>query len=181
MQNLRKLLKQKLLKTNRLAVLGIGSELRGDDFAGFLVIQELDQLLKNTPSRIPVSTFWGETAPENLTGEIKKFEPSDFIIVDCADIGKKPGEAALIDPNQETSGTSFTTHRLPIAIMIHYFQQSFKCRSLIIGIQPEHLEICKSPSQKVRKAAKEVAALLFELTSGKIEKSKNQQMKNLSS
>ncbi|MCX5686330.1 MAG: hydrogenase maturation protease, partial [Candidatus Omnitrophica bacterium] len=94
MQDLKKTLAGRLAGAKKIAVLAIGSELRRDDSAGILVAEELEKNLKNSKARrVPLKIFIGGTAPENLTGVIKKFKPSDILIVDALEMNRKPGEA----------------------------------------------------------------------------------------
>jgi hydrogenase 3 maturation protease len=82
----------------------------------------------------------GETAPENLTGEIKKSKPSHLIIIDAAEISKKSGEVALFGP-QEIKGISFCTHQLPMNVMVDYLRNYIDCEFLFVGIQPKSLKV----------------------------------------
>jgi hydrogenase 3 maturation protease len=115
-QNLRNKLKSNLIGAKRIAALGVGSELRADDVAGILVSQKLDKDAKRISRAIELKVFLGYTAPENLSGEIKKFKPTHVMIIDTADIGKKPGEVALFTP-EDSGGISFSTHKLPIKVL----------------------------------------------------------------
>jgi hydrogenase 3 maturation protease len=153
-------LKNKLCGARRIALLAIGSELRGDDIAGLLVAKlvagcNIDKTLK---------VFLGETAPENLTGEIKKYKPTHILIVDCADLGKQAGHVELIDP-EDVKGISFSTHRLPTKILTDYLKKSLDCQSYIIGIQPQCLDFGVKPSKQVKAAAKQICKILKEICS----------------
>ena len=83
MPNLEKFLKNRLKEASRVAILAIGSEFRGDDAAGLLVAENLKKLLKVSSRKFKV--FIGATAPENLTGDIKRFNPSHILLVDSID------------------------------------------------------------------------------------------------
>ena len=63
-------LKPELKGASKIVVLGVGSELRGDDIAGILAAENLKG---KTSDKLQV--LIGGTAPENLTGEIKKLKP----------------------------------------------------------------------------------------------------------
>lgn len=147
-------LKNWSLKAKRIALLGVGSELRGDDAAGLLVAQELARL--KLKKRIDFKVFIGGTAPENLTGEIKRFKPTHLIIVDSADMGKKAGAVQWIDPDK-VGGLSFCTHSLPVKIMADYLTQSIGCKIKIIGIQPKVLEFGSRFSKTIEKTVKNVS------------------------
>ncbi|MGA2092006.1 MAG: hydrogenase maturation peptidase HycI [Sedimentisphaerales bacterium] len=160
-QTLSALLKQKLENAKRVAILGIGSELRGDDAAGILAAQQIEKTIKNKTKSPEVRVFIGDTAPENLTGEIKRYQPTHLIIIDSADLDIEPGEIRLINPEQ-IGGTSFCTHMLPTSVLTDYLLQSFKCEIVAIGIQPKTLTFGVKPSKEIQQAAKQLSAAIIE-------------------
>jgi hydrogenase 3 maturation protease len=151
MPNLKTLLKKKLKGAEKIAVLGVGSVLRNDDAAGLLVADQLKKI-KNPKLKV----FLGSTAPENLTGEIIKYKPTHIAIVDSVDMDQKPGSIMLIEP-QVVEGVSFSTHMLPVKMIVDYFLESLKCEIIIIGIQPKSLEFGGTVSDEVKKSAKQIA------------------------
>jgi len=157
-------LKQKLENAGRIAVIGVGSDLRGDDAAGIIAAQQIKKISrrkKKTSSQIKV--FIGATAPENLTGEIKRFKPSHLIIIDAVDINAPPGHAAIINP-EDVAGASFCTHSLPIKVTIDYLLQSlYNLQVIIIGIKPKNLAVGSNVSNKVSRTIKEVAVTIVNL------------------
>ena len=89
MQTLATILRKRLDDAKKIAVLGIGSELRADDAAGLLVAK---QIRMSFPQSQRVKIFLGHTAPENLISQIKKFKPLHLIIIDALDMAKRPGD-----------------------------------------------------------------------------------------
>lgn len=162
MRTLAAILKQKLKNADKVAVLGIGSELRGDDVAGVLAAQQIEKICKRKTTRPQVRVFIGATAPENLIGEIRKFQPTHLIIIDSADIGVRPGKIAVIN-QEDLGGVSFCTHSLPLKVMTDYLLQSLNCRIIIIGIQPGNLAVSANPSQRTIQAAKRLSATITKL------------------
>ncbi|MFH1221111.1 MAG: hydrogenase maturation peptidase HycI [Candidatus Eisenbacteria bacterium] len=157
MPDLRKILQKSLSGAERIALLAVGSDLRGDDAAGLLVAESLEQLRGRHGRTSRFRIFLGETAPENLTGAIREFAPTHIIVIDSADAGKKAGTIFAIDP-KEVGGISFSTHQLPLSLMIQYLQESITCSVSIIGIQPKSLGFGAPVSQEIRKAVAQVAA-----------------------
>jgi hydrogenase 3 maturation protease len=157
-----KILKKKLHNARRVAVLGIGSELRGDDVAGLLAAQQIEKAIRGKTALPEVRVFIGETAPENLTGEIKKFQPTHLIIIDAAELNKKPGHIEIMEP-ETIGGTSFCTHSLPLKIIIGYLLESFKFQAIIIGIQPKTLTFGAQATKEVVAAAKHLAKTITKL------------------
>ena len=162
MSGLKTNLKLRLEGATKIAVLGIGSLLRADDAAGMLVAEEIEKRCGKANGKPEIKVFFGETAPENLTGEIKKFEPTHLIIVDSGDTGKNPGAITVIGPEEET-GVSFSTHQLPTGIMIDYLLKFIQCQVTIIVIQPKTLTFNHPLSKEVTGAVKALSSTLLQL------------------
>jgi hydrogenase 3 maturation protease len=162
-KNLAAVLKQKLENASKVAVLGIGSELRSDDAAGIIAAQQIKKVSSRKKSPLKINVFIGETAPENLTGEIKKISPSHLIIIDSADMNAPPGQVTIINP-EEVGGISFCTHSLSLKLIIDYLQQS--CRNLTvitIGIQPRTVAAGSNISKEVGQTVEELAVTIVNL------------------
>jgi hydrogenase 3 maturation protease len=157
--DLKKEIIKQLKGSSRVVLLGVGSDLRGDDIAGILVAQELEKFKPAKRSKIKFKVFLGGTAPENLTGSIKKFRPSHIIIIDAAQMKKKAGAIRLLK-DSEIRGICFCTHQLPLNMISHYLKASIKSEVIIIGIQPKVIKFGAGVSQEVKKSAKQVAGLI---------------------
>lgn len=153
METLRKALIARLKGAKKIAVLGIGSDLRGDDAAGVMVAESVSR--KTRSPRLKV--YIGSTAPENLTGEIRKFKPSHLVMIDTAELKGKPGAIFILRPEDFGDAVSFSTHKMPAKVLIDYFLKSFKCSFTLIGIQPKSIGFGDKISRPVRNSIKEVA------------------------
>ena len=160
MQTLRTILRRKLAGAKRIAVLGIGSELRADDAAGILAARQLKKALAGRKKGRAVKIFLGETAPENLTGEIKRYKPSHLVIIDSADLRKRPGTIFVFTPQEVGGGVSFSTHKMPARILVDYLVASLGCEVAIIGIQPKSVDFGQDISRAVEISAKKAATAL---------------------
>jgi hydrogenase 3 maturation protease len=171
MESLRTAVRRKLKDARRVAVLAIGSSLRGDDAAGLQAAEQLRRVTTGTrvkaarsalrTRRPTLRIFLGETAPENLTGEIKKFRPTHLVILDAADAARKrPGSITLVQHERLRGGSSISTHNMPVNVLVQYLQQSVPCKVLILGIQPKSREYGRPLSAPVKKAARRAAAAL---------------------
>jgi len=156
-------LKKSLSKARRIAVIGVGNDLRADDIAGSAIAEAIQKSRKR-PSNL--QAFIGYSAPENITGEVTKFlakskgHAAHIIIVDAADIGLKPGGAKLLEA-EAIAGTSFSTHLLPLAILIAYFKNQINCGISVIGIQPKVTTFGKPPSKEILLAIKSVTSAIL--------------------
>ena len=138
----------------------MGSELRADDIAGILVARHLKKLPAR--ERTGFRVFLGETAPENLTGEIRKYNPTHIVVVDSAEFGGKTGAVAVMDIARAAGGVTFSTHSLPLTIMLRYLLALIDCEVAIVGIQPGNLEFGEPASKTIERAAERVARAIRE-------------------
>jgi len=90
------LLQERLGGCKKIAILGVGSPLKSDDAAGIFIAGKIaeDFPLENYPC---LRVYIGESAPENFTGEIKKFMPDHLLVIDAADLEEEPGSVTFID------------------------------------------------------------------------------------
>lgn len=160
--NLKNRLRDRLKGARRTAVLGVGSELRGDDAAGMLVAVELEKWRGGGGSGGGFAVFFGGSAPENITGQIKKFAPTHLIIIDALDSGSQPGDVELIEPG-EIGGASFGTHGLPLKMVIEYLKHFIECEIIVIGIKTASLGLGESVSREVKKSVAYVSSAIKEI------------------
>jgi hydrogenase 3 maturation protease len=141
-------------------VLAVGSPLRGDDAAGLLTAKQLKLFARRSRGRVRI--FVGETAPENLTGEIKRYKPDHLVVIDAMDKKSPPGALYVLDLH-ETELASLgpaSTHNLPLGVLLKYLQASLACRITVMGIQPQSIEFNAPVSKIVERAALKAARLL---------------------
>ncbi len=150
-------LKKSLSNASSVVLIGVGSDLRGDDAAGLLVAGKL--LSSRTPHPVPRTVLLGGTAPENLTGEIKRLKPSHLIVVDSADLRAAPGTVQVVGYDQ-IGGHSFSTHSSPLKLMIDFLLADISFEPIVIGIQPKSLAFGAPISREVEEAVEEVASAL---------------------
>jgi len=148
-QTLEIILKNKLKTAKKVVLLGVGSDLRGDDAAGMLVAGRLKSSLK---------VVFGSTAPENMTGEVRRLQPTHLIIVDAAQMGKKAGAIEVIEPNR-VEDVIFTTHQLPLNILARYLKYEVGCEVILVGIQPKTLKFGKPVSREVKASVSKLVRL----------------------
>ena len=135
----------------RFAFLGVGSPLRADDSVGLYITESLENRLK--PGKDKEMRFYlGESAPENFSGELRNFSPSHLVIFDAAEIGETPGYFRPIQP-AEIGGVSFSTHMLPLKILVEYLVATIGCKVMVVGVQPKNLEFAEPLSVEVKQAA----------------------------
>jgi len=158
LKNLRQALETppKLQSRRRIVVVGVGSALRSDDVAGIRIAERLHELAIDG-----VHTVIGHTAPENVTGEIRRFAPSHVLFVDAADLGQAPGSVRVFE-SADIGGMTSSTHTLPLHVIADYLKKELGCRVLFLGLQPKSLEFGDVISGEVAAAIEETVAALAE-------------------
>jgi hydrogenase maturation protease HycI len=120
----------------KIAILGIGNELNGDDGAGVLVARKIKQALSFLENLL---IFEGSIAPENFSGPIRKFNPDWIWLIDAAEINRPAGHIEFISL-EEIDGVTVFSHGLPLSIFGKYLQSETGASVILFGIQPENLE-----------------------------------------
>jgi len=138
------ILKNAINPNRKIAILGIGSELCGDDAAGMMLIHQLQKrICSDSVLLMPAST-----APENFTGMIKEFEPDLLIVVDAVFAKRSVGEIFLVDLD-EIQSIECSTHMMPLGFLLTYLQQETRSDYMMIGIQPKETEFATDPCSEI--------------------------------
>ncbi len=139
----------------RVAVVGIGHELRGDDAVGVMIARALQAWAADQPQIVVID---GGSAPENQTGALRRFAPDLVLLIDAVDLDRPAGSIDWL-AWETTTGLSASTHTLPPYLLGKYLKLTLGCEVALIGIQPAQLTL-GSLSPAVKKAAEGVAARL---------------------
>jgi hydrogenase maturation protease HycI len=145
---LRESLRTRLSDASRVVVLGVGSEFRGDDALGLLVVRGLAERMQRGGARVPVHLIETETAPENFTGEVRRLGPSHVLVVDAADFHAEAGSVGLIEP-ERAGGLNFCTHALGVGLVSLFLRGEAGCDVVILGVQPLSLGFGSPVSEAV--------------------------------
>lgn len=152
----------------RIAIVGIGNSLNGDDAAGVIVARRLISWLETkAPVRgngYPQSIELGDLlvidagpSPESFTGPLRRFHPDTIILVDAAELGEKPGVVRVFDW-ESADGMSASTHGMPPTLLAKFLVAELDCRVALVGIQPAHLRFESPVSGEIRCAVRRVVA-----------------------
>jgi hydrogenase 3 maturation protease len=136
------------------AVLGVGNPMCSDDAAGVLVARALSgrECASDTERVLIIESGH---APENRTGELRRFAPDIVLIIDAADMGETPGTIQWI-PEESIDGMSASTHSLPLSMLAHYLRMDLGCSVMLLGIQIHSNEIGENVSGEVLQAVNEI-------------------------
>ena len=140
-----------LAPTDRLSILGVGSELRGDDAVGLEIAARLQSRLDSSTCQVIIAG----ASPENFTSLLRSFQPALVLLIDAAQMDEPPGTICWLTP-QEIAALPATTHALPLNLLTQYLQNELSCQVALIGIQPQYTEFQASLTPNIRLAAAEV-------------------------
>lgn len=143
-------------RPGRIAVVGVGNTLRGDDAAGVWVVRAIAERLQAAPDVLLVD---GSTAPENFTGPLRRFRPNLVIEIDAAHLGEPAGTIAWVDW-RDADGLSASTHTLPPSVLARFLSADLGCRVSLLGIQPATVEMGEGLSPDVAEAVDRLARQL---------------------
>ncbi|HEY7589098.1 MAG TPA: hydrogenase 3 maturation endopeptidase HyCI [Thermoplasmata archaeon] len=133
-------LRRRVRGAKRLAIIGIGDELNPHDRLGMFAAREIDGL------RLPgVKVFFAGTVPESVTGPVRKYRPNHVVLLDAADMAARPGSLAIVEP-KEIQARLFSTHALPLSVVMEYLAKETKAGVTLIGIQPDTASHGRHPS-----------------------------------
>jgi hydrogenase maturation protease HycI len=138
----------------RLAVVGIGHELRGDDAAGIAIARKL-QSSENERLRV----INAGAAPENFTGVLREFVPDLVLIVDAMQMNEPPGTVQLFNVH-DTENYGVTTHALSCHMFALYLEVELNCVVKLLGIQAGQDSLGAELSPEVRQSVASIARVL---------------------
>ncbi len=133
-------------RSSKIALVGIGHELRGDDAAGLRVVRGL------TGSETLLVIEAG-AAPENHTHTLRRFQPALVLLFDAAQMNLAPGEIRLIDLNA-IDGFGASTHTTPLTLFAQYVCAALGCEALLVGIQPGNSALDAPLTPEVKRAVR---------------------------
>lgn len=140
----------------RVAVVGIGHELGGDDAVGMQFVSLLQRKAIGCEHLMAVAAG---PAPENFTGPLRRFGPHLVLLVDAALMDCPPGTVAWLDW-REAEGFSASTHTLPLNLLADYLTIELGCEVALIGIQPGQTRVDAPLTPAVRAAGRQLAGAL---------------------
>jgi hydrogenase 3 maturation protease len=132
----------------RIAVLGVGNELRGDDAAGVFTVRNLQQKGLASSQFLLLDTG---PSPENFTSPVVKFSPDWIIMIDAARLNYRPGRIACFSMD-EVGGVGAFTHGLPLSMIGEYLVETTHCVFSLLGIQLAHSEFGQAPVPEILRA-----------------------------
>ncbi len=141
------------MNSTKKILMGIGSELQGDDGIGTIIAIEFKELNKQGWLSLPC-----ETVPENFAGVVEREKPNLLVIVDAADMTLATGEFRLLS-KENLNSAIVGTHGLPLKHLVERLEKSSE-KILFIGIQPGKIKFGESISSEVETAKKKLLEII---------------------
>jgi hydrogenase 3 maturation protease len=142
------------------AVVGIGDQLLPHDRLGMLAAEAIEDL--HLPG---VRVFFAGTVPESMTGPIRRFRPEHVLFLDAAEMGYPPGTVAIVEP-EGIHATLFSTHVLPLSLVMEFLEKDAHTRVTLIGIEPETLSRGTEPTLGEREGIDHLLSALKRVLGG---------------
>jgi hydrogenase maturation protease len=142
--------------TKKLALVGVGHPLRGDDYVGSYAIKVV---MEETEGSLPdgVYLFDAEDNVEAVITRLARLGLKYVIFIDACEMGLKGGEKRLVSVT-ETSYPFFTTHGIPLRVLAEQFLSASKV--WVLAIQPNRTEFGSSLSPEIQDAATSVSKFI---------------------
>jgi hydrogenase maturation protease len=142
-------LSELLAQSNRrILFVGIGNVLKQDDGIGVYISNHLKEG-KN------VRALTVEVSIENYIGKINSTDHDILVLIDCADMKKRPGTYELFTVNRIQDMT-FNTHNISLKKLSEFFRKEV----LILGVQPEKVAFGEGLSDIVKATGNRIIELI---------------------
>jgi hydrogenase 3 maturation protease len=139
------------IRSRNWLLLGVGNDMRGDDAFGPLLARRLHVL--GMPS------LDGGTAPENVTGPIRRAAPEILLIADAVELGESPGTLRLLAPIDLEDGAS-STHDPSLRILHRYLAAELTLETRVLAAQPASRGLGDPVSFEVLRSIDRIATIL---------------------
>jgi len=142
-------------------IVGVGNRLLGDEGVGLHVIDNLSQI--PMPSNVDVVDCGCDLL--SLIPHLNK--PQKIIVIDAVRAGGKPGEIYRLDYNElKTRGVEMqSSHQVRATDALGLLKQIYPvlagCEIIIIGIEPEAMELSICLSEKAKESIADVTKLVL--------------------
>jgi len=133
-----------LEKANSLLFIGVGNVLKQDDGVGVVISRQIVE-------RPNIRSLTVEVSIENYIGKINSMKPGEIVILDCMELGEKPGSYRLLSLNQ-VEDITFNTHNISLGRLEDFFHYP----SYVLGVQPRSIEFGDQLSPPVKQTARRI-------------------------
>ena len=125
-------------------ILTVGNSMMGDDGAGPLLAEKLQQQ--------PIEQWFvidGGSTPENVVHNIRQLKPKQLLIVDATEMGLAPGEVRFVDVDLIAEMFLMNTHNMPLTFLVEQLKEDIPIIDFL-GIQPDIVGFYYPMTEKVK-------------------------------
>lgn len=140
----------------KIALLGIGNIMRGDDGVGSVLASWLK-------TKVNFLVYDCSESPENYLGKVIKDAPEVIILVDAVDFGAKPGELKILQKENLQTANLFFTHNVSLGIVVEYLKRHLASDIIILMVQPKTIALGDNLSPEVEKVVKKLEKFFLSL------------------
>jgi hydrogenase 3 maturation protease len=116
----------------------------------------IDMLVDKVPHAIDAGS-----APENVTGAIKKLKPKVVVLIDALIFkDASPGSAFIVE-SEEISQKGFS-HTLSLDFVMDYLRQETGADVLLIGVQPGYIGDSEGLSPGMQEAVESILIIVLD-------------------
>jgi hydrogenase 3 maturation protease len=101
--------------------------------------------------------------PESYLLDIEEFQPSHVLLIDAAVLGRKPGEANLVQFGEVAAFSAISSHMLPLRLFCEYIKKSTGAKIRLLLVEPKNMEFGEELSLEVQAAAQKLIRILLSL------------------
>ena len=151
--NIDEQLKDFISGARRIAILGIGNDLRTDDGIGPFIIaglktQHPDVFIENVGS-----------VPEAFARPLSEFGAERVIMIDAASMRKPVGHIELVTKDR-IGGIAISTHSMPLSLLMSYLEQQTGGETILLGIQPQSIQFGEGLTPEIHKVAEKLISTI---------------------
>ncbi len=142
--------------TFKVALVGVGHPLRGDDYVGSYIMKGIIKASGKTPSK-SVHLVDAEDKVERAITKLSRIGLKQVTFIDACEMGARPGETKLL-PVDETIYPFFSTHGIPLKVLAE--QLLMECKVWVLAIQPKETEFGEVLSPELRDTANRISKFI---------------------
>jgi hydrogenase 3 maturation protease len=149
-------LKEFIVDAEKIAILGIGNDLRTDDGLGLYIVNRIkfghpDVMIENVGS-----------VPEGFAHPLAEFGAKRIIMIDAADMQKAPGHIELVTKDR-IGGINISTHSIPLSFLMVFLEQETGGESILLGVQPKSVQFGEGLTQEIQRVSDNIISSIERL------------------
>ena len=149
-------LKEFITGAEKIAILGIGNDLRTDDGLGPFIVNSI----KFNHPNIMIENVG--SVPEGFARPLAEFGAKRIIMVDAADMRKPSGHIELVTKDR-IGGISISTHSMPLSFLMMYLEQETGGETILLGVQPKSIEFGEGLNPEIEEVAENIISSFEQL------------------